>query len=75
MDQTLLFVLVGVFGFVVVAGLGWLFAGGSNEQQAVVKRAQSLGGVATRDARRARIGAINTAETRRKQIVNSLKDQ
>jgi tight adherence protein B len=75
MDQTLLFVLVGVFGFLFVAGIGWLFAGGSNQQEAVVKRAQSLGGVQARDARRARVGAINTAEARRKQIVNSLKDQ
>ncbi|HTX48779.1 MAG TPA: type II secretion system F family protein [Caulobacteraceae bacterium] len=76
MDQTMLFVLVGVLGFCLVAGVGWLFAGGSTEQQAIIKRAQTLGGGQTRDVRRPRLGqAANTAEARRRQIVNSLREQ
>lgn len=76
MNQTLLFVLAGVFGFIFVAGVGWLFAGGSNNQQTAIKRAQSLGSIQPRDTRRARSGsAVNTAEARRRQIVSSLRDQ
>ena len=42
----------------------------------ILKRAQSIGVVQTRDPRRPRLGqAANTAEARRKQIVNSLREQ
>jgi len=75
MSQTLLLILVGVFGFVVVAGVGWAFAGGASSQRNVIKRAQSIGGSHPRDPRRRAGPAALTQEARRRQILNSLRDQ
>ena len=76
MDQTLLIILVAVAGFVIVVGVGFAFAGGSPDQDKVVKRAQSIGAAPSRTgAQRLRPQAANTPEARRKQIMTSLKDQ
>jgi tight adherence protein B len=69
--------LVAVLAFVTVAGLGFVFAGGGDSGSAkAAKRAQAIvspGGRTTRKASAAR--AANSPESRRKQILKTLKDQ
>jgi tight adherence protein B len=76
MGPGLIAIVAAVLGFVAIAGVGMVFAGGTPAQTRVVKRAQAIGGgVAARDAR-ARVRSVVTApETRRKQIVKTLKEQ
>jgi tight adherence protein B len=65
-----------VLGFVAIAGIGFVFAGGNPNRERVVRRAQSIAGPAARDPRRARpAAAANTPEARRKQILKSLMEQ
>ncbi|MFI4974855.1 MAG: type II secretion system F family protein [Caulobacterales bacterium] len=72
----MLIVIAAVLGFVAVAGLGFVFAGGDNSKARTLKRAQTVTGAAAQraDGRRARANVANT-EARRKQIIKSLKEQ
>ncbi|HWA63616.1 MAG TPA: type II secretion system F family protein [Caulobacteraceae bacterium] len=74
MDPTIL--IAAVLGFIAVAGVGFVFAGGNPNQARAVKRAQAIGATPSRSAagRTARAVA-NTPEARRKAIVKSLKEQ
>jgi tight adherence protein B len=75
MSGTLLIIVVALLGFGIVAALGFVFAGGNPNQERAVKRAQAItsGG---RDTRRVpRVSQANTPESRRRQILKSLKDQ
>ncbi|HUO11495.1 MAG TPA: type II secretion system F family protein [Caulobacteraceae bacterium] len=71
----MMLILVGVFGFVIVAGLGLVFAGGSSNQQRAIKRAQAIGVAQTARTRGRGVQPANSAEARRRQIMNSLRDQ
>ena len=75
MSDIILILGIALAAFVIVAGVGFAFAGGSSNHERVVKRAQSLVGTAPRDPRRARAAPANNPEARRKQIITSLKDQ
>jgi tight adherence protein B len=72
----MLFILAGVLGFITIAGLGFVFAGGGDAGSAkTVKRAQLIaGGDRQAVAARAR-AAANTPDARRKQILKTLKEQ
>jgi tight adherence protein B len=73
-------IIIGaILGFVVVAGAGMVFAGGSPSQTKALRRVQAVGGgAAAREAARsarARAAASVNPDARRKQIVRTLKDQ
>ena len=71
----MLFILAGVLGFITIAGLGFVFAGGDGGSAKTVKRAQLIvGGDRTTGAARAK-AAANTPDARRKQILKTLKEQ
>ncbi|MBW3560640.1 MAG: type II secretion system F family protein [Proteobacteria bacterium] len=71
----MLAVLAALLGFVTIAGFGFAFAGGA-ENERLLKRAQGV----TRDTRegtRARVrqgGAVNDPTQRRKQLLQNLKE-
>lgn len=69
-------VLVAVLAFVMIAGLGFAFAGGDSGSARAAKRAQIIvsGGSGENRVRAAR-AAANTPESRRKAILKTLKDQ
>ena len=75
MSPMILALLTGALGFVTIAGLGFAFAGGA-ENERLVKRAQGF----ARDPReetRTRVrqgGAANDPAQRRKQLLQNLKD-
>jgi len=76
LDQILVIIGVAGVGFVVVLAVGFVISGGRTNQERVVRRAQSVVGASGRDAaRRLRAHPVNSAETRRKQIVKSLQEQ
>ena len=71
----MLFILAGVLGFITIAGLGFVFAGGDGGSAKTVKRAQLIAG-GDRQAVAARAkAAANTPDARRKQILKTLKEQ
>jgi tight adherence protein B len=72
----MLFILAGVLGFITIAGLGFVLAGGGDSGSAkTVKRAQLIAG-GDRQAMAARAKAVaNTPDARRKQILKTLKEQ
>ncbi|MBC7667383.1 type II secretion system F family protein [Caulobacter sp. DWR2-3-1b2] len=71
----MLFILAGVLGFITIAGLGFVFAGGDNSSAKAVKRAQIIaGGERQTAAARAKVMA-NTPEARRRAILKTLKEQ
>jgi tight adherence protein B len=72
----MLFILVGVLGFITIAGLGFVLAGGGGNASAkTVKRAQLITG-ADRQSVAARAKAVaNTPDARRKQLLKTLKEQ
>jgi len=71
--MTLLTIIVAVLGFVMVAGLGMVFAGGGDAK--TLKRTQAISGQGRGErAARAR-PAANEPGTRRKQLLKSLKEQ
>jgi tight adherence protein B len=76
MAQGLIVIVAAALGFVAIAGVGWVFAGAAPGHAKTIKRVQAIGAAAPpREARaRARAAATNP-ETRRKQIVKSLKEQ
>ncbi len=72
----LLIFLAGLFGFLIIAGLGLVLAGGGQASPRAVKRAQALtAGARTDRARRAKIAAAQDPGQRRKQLMKTLKDQ
>jgi tight adherence protein B len=76
LDQILVIIGVAGVGFAIVLAVGFVISGGRTNQERVVRRAQSVVGTSGRDAaRRLRSHPVNSAETRRKQIVKSLQDQ
>ncbi|MDB5441474.1 MAG: type secretion system protein [Caulobacteraceae bacterium] len=81
MDHTTLMVgLAAVLAFIAVAGLGFAIAGGDSGQARTVKRAQAMvqgsGGRAAKIERLARAkAAVNSPDSRRKQILKTLKEQ
>jgi tight adherence protein B len=72
----MLFILAGVLGFITIAGLGFVLAGGGDGGSAkTVKRAQLItGGDRASLAARAK-AAANSPDARRKQILKTLKEQ
>ncbi|MBW8892870.1 MAG: type II secretion system F family protein [Burkholderiales bacterium] len=72
----MLFILAGVLGFITIAGLGFVLAGGGDGGSAkTVKRAQLIaGGDRQVVAARAKV-ATNTPDVRRKQILKTLQEQ
>ena len=67
----MLLVLVGFLGFIAVAGLGFAFAGGDSNGAKAAKRVQAVAGA--KDKGRARRGPADTANQRRKQLLEKLK--
>lgn len=75
MSAAFLTALVAILGFVVVAGLGLAFTGpaaGNNAK--TLKRVQAITGAEARDGARRRPQAT-AQDTRRRQIIKTLKDQ
>ena len=71
----MLFIIAGILGFITIAGLGFVFAGGDGGSAKTVKRAQMIaGGDRQTTAARAK-AAANTPDARRKQILKTLKEQ
>jgi tight adherence protein B len=71
----MLFIIAGVLGFITIAGLGFVFAGGDGGSAKTVKRAQLIaGGDRQTTAARAK-AAANSPDARRKQILKTLKEQ
>jgi len=74
----MMMLLAAVLAFITVAGLGFVFAGGDSANTKTIKRAQAIVSAGPRDtrARGARAAAsVNNQEVRRKQILQTLKDQ
>jgi len=66
---------IAVLAFLVLGGLGFVFAGGESAQTKTLKRAQAVTGGGPQAARaRARVAA-NSPDVRRKQILKTLKEQ
>jgi tight adherence protein B len=74
MSATLLAILAAVLGFIVVAGFGFALAGPSPAQARAAKRTQAILGREPRDAK-ARRASGSSQDQRRKQILQSLKEQ
>jgi tight adherence protein B len=70
MDQGLLLIVVGVLGFIMVAGLGLVFAGAPSPNARMVKRAQAL---STASAKVRQV--VNDPAARRKQMLKTLRDK
>ena len=66
-------IAVVVLLFATFAGLGFVFVGGDNSQAKAAKRAQSIG--ASTRAERGKAKPAEVAQTRRKQILQTLKAQ
>ena len=71
----MIFILAGVLGFITIAGLGFVFAGGDNGSSKAVKRAQVIVGGERQTATARAKTAANTPDTRRKAILKTLKEQ
>ncbi len=73
----MLTILVAVLAFITVAGLGFAFAGGGSADAKAIKRAQAIVAAPSAERGRGRIAAqaVNSQETRRKQILRTLRDQ
>ena len=70
MDQGLLLIVVGILGFIMVAGLGFVFAGAPPTNARMVKRAQAL---TTASAKVRQV--VNDPTARRKQMLKTLRDK
>ena len=69
-DMTI--ILVAVLAFVSVAGIGWVFASGSDNKVAT-KRVRSLDSGGLKRGKKA-VSALDVANNRRKQVQETLKD-
>jgi tight adherence protein B len=72
----LLMIIAAVLGFLMIAGLGFVFVGSGDSSGRAVKRAQALGGAGRAERQRAarKEGGVLTTEQRRKQIQSQLKE-
>lgn len=66
-------ILIGFLGFVTIAGLGFAFVGGGDSADTAVKRARAFADPETK-RKASKPSRESTAESRRKEIVNKLKD-
>jgi len=66
-------ILIGFLGFVTIAGLGFVFVGGGGSADNAVKRARAFSDPAAK-RKASKPSRESTAESRRKEIVNKLKD-
>jgi len=71
----MLVVLAAILGFITIAGIGFVFAGGDQSSARTVKRAQAIAGGGARDASARAKAVANTPDARRKQILKTLKEQ
>lgn len=72
----MLIILAGVLGFITIAGLGFVLAGGgANASAKTVKRAQVIAGDRPAAAAARAKAAANTPDARRKQLLKTLKEQ
>lgn len=71
----MIFILAGVLGFITIAGLGFVFAGGDNSSSKTAKRAQLIAGGERQTAAARAKAAANTPDARRKAILKTLKEQ
>ncbi|PTT79859.1 secretion protein F, partial [Pseudomonas sp. HMWF010] len=69
----MLVVLAAILGFITIAGIGFVFAGGDQSSARTVKRAQAIAGGGARDASARAKAVANTPDARRKQILKTLK--
>ncbi len=69
----MLMILVGVLGFIAIAGLGLVFAGGDGGQAKTAKRVQAVAS-SGKVVDRVRKNQPDTAILRRKQILDNLKE-
>lgn len=73
----LMTVLIGLFGFLTIAGLGLAFAGGGGASAKTLKRAQAVAGTA-KSAERVKLArkaaSDNSPDARRKQLLAQLKE-
>ena len=68
-------IMIAVLAFIVLGGVGFVFAGGESAQTKIAKRAQAVAGGGSQAVRaRARVAA-NSPDVRRKQILKTLKEQ
>lgn len=75
MDSGVLVILTAALGFVAVAGLGFVLAGGESAQAKTLKRAQAIAGPQNRETKLRRGPGQAAQDNRRKQILRTLKDQ
>lgn len=75
MGATLITVMVALLGFLLIAGLGLALAGPGNGQARTLKRAQAIVGGARETASRGRRPVANAQDTRRRQILRTLREQ
>jgi tight adherence protein B len=73
LNPDLMFLAVGVLGFLAVAGVGFALVGGETGEQKAVKRAQAMVGPVTLEKVRSRGNREDQATARRKQILENLK--
>ncbi|MDP3299320.1 MAG: secretion protein F, partial [Phenylobacterium sp.] len=74
MSPTLVSILAAVLAFVAVAGFGFVLVGQSPGQARAARRTQAMLGRETREAKTRR-GGSSAQDQRRKQILDSLKEQ
>ncbi len=71
----LLTIVIALLGFVILASLGFAFAGGNGTSAQLTKRTQTIGaGSTSRSRARQKSSAAKTPEERRKQISEQLKE-
>ena len=73
MNSDLVFIVTGVLGFIAVGGVGFALVGGDSSQDRAAKRAHSVVGAPTADKIRRTGNSADAATTRRKQILENLK--
>jgi tight adherence protein B len=69
----LMTIIIAILGFVVIMSVGFAFTNSGGGSAALTKRTQAIGVRATQGGKRAR-SAAKTADDRRKQIVDQLKE-
>lgn len=69
-DMTI--ILIALLAFISVAGIGWVFAGGS-ENKISTKRIKTLDNPSLKRGKK-RVSALDVASSRRKQVQETLKD-
>ncbi|CAN5676506.1 type II secretion system F family protein [soil metagenome] len=75
MAATIITVMAALLGFLVIAGLGLALSGPSSGQARTLKRAQAIVGGGAATARGGRRPVVNAQDTRRRQILKTLREQ